>query len=84
MKNILCSSQLESLFWAFDGEELFSTYTHILKVSSNWFLKLRRAVYNFVRTHEELKRTPADAAGIDIGLPRSRFLDLIKVCSVPP
>lgn len=53
-------------------------------VSAEAFLKLRRAVYNFVRTHQGLKRTPAEAAGIDIGLARNRLLDLIRVCSVQP
>lgn len=50
--------------------------------SAEAFLKLRRAIYNFVRTHQGLKRTPAEAAGIDIGLARNRLLDLIRFCSV--
>ena len=49
--------------------------------SAEAFLDLRRVVYNFVRTHQELKRTPAKAAGIDLGLKRNRLMDLIMICS---
>lgn len=51
--------------------------------SAEAFLALRRVIYNFVRTHQGLKRTPAEAAGIDLGLGRNRLLDLIRICSVP-
>lgn len=49
--------------------------------SAEAFLDLRRVIYNFVRTHQGLERTPAEAAGIDLGLGRNRLLDLIKICS---
>lgn len=49
--------------------------------SAEAFLDLRRAVYNFVRTHQGIQRTPAEAAGIDLGLGRNRLLDLIRICS---
>ena len=49
--------------------------------SAEAFLDLRRVIYNFVRTHQGLKRTPAEAAEIDLGLERNRFLDLIRICS---
>jgi hypothetical protein len=52
--------------------------------SAEAFLKLRRVIYNFVRTHQTIKRTPAEAAEIELGLARNRLLDLIRVCSVPP
>jgi len=51
--------------------------------SAEAFLKLRRVIYNFVRTHQTMNRTPAGAAGIDLGLARNRLLDLIRVCSIP-
>ena len=51
--------------------------------SAEAFLKLRRVIYNFVRTHQTINRTPAEAAGIDLGLARNRLLDLIRVCSIP-
>lgn len=51
--------------------------------SARAFLELRRAIYNFVRTHQGLKRTPAEAAEIDIELGRNRLLDLIRACSAP-
>jgi transposase-like protein len=49
--------------------------------SAGAFLELRRAIFNFVRTHQGLKRTPAEAAEIDLGLGRNRLLDLIRICS---
>jgi transposase-like protein len=52
--------------------------------SARAFLGLRRVIFNFVRTHQGLKRTPAEAAGIDLGLGKNRLLDLIRLCSAPP
>ena len=52
--------------------------------SAGAFLALRRAVYNYVRTHQTLKRTPAEAAEIDLGLGRNRLLSLIQFCSALP
>jgi transposase InsO family protein len=52
--------------------------------SAEAFLTLRRAVYNHVRTHQTLKRTPAEAAGIDVGLGRNRLLGLIEFCANLP
>ena len=49
--------------------------------SAEAFLDMRRVVYNFVRIHQALKRTPAEAAEIDLGLERNRLLDLIRICS---
>ena len=49
--------------------------------SARAFLELRRTIFNFVRTHQGLKRTPAEAAEIDLGLARNRLLDLIRTCS---
>lgn len=44
------------------------------------FLKLRRIVYLFVRSHSSLKgKTPAEAAEIDLKLGRNRLLELIKI-----
>jgi transposase-like protein len=52
--------------------------------SAGAFLTLRRAVYNFVRSHSGLNRkTPAEAAGIKLGLIRNKLLELIEVCSLP-
>lgn len=50
--------------------------------SAKAFLELRRYIYNFVRTRQGLNQTPAEAAGIDLGLARNRLLDLIRVCSI--
>jgi hypothetical protein len=36
--------------------------------SAEAFLDLRRMVYNYVRTHQGLGRTPAEAAGIRLEL----------------
>ena len=52
--------------------------------SAEAFLTLRRAVYNHVRTHQTLKRTPAEAAGVEIGLERDRLLGLIEFCANLP
>ena len=52
--------------------------------SAEAFLNLRRAVYNHVRTHQGLKRTPAEAAEIELGLGRNRLVNLIRSCSALP
>lgn len=52
--------------------------------SARAFLELRRAIYNHVRTHQGLKRTPAEAAEIDLDLGRNRLLGLIRLCSALP
>lgn len=52
--------------------------------SAEAFLKLRQVIYNFVRTHQTINRTPAEAAGIDLDLARNRLLDLIRICSSLP
>lgn len=53
--------------------------------SAEAFLTLRRAIYNFVRGHSSLsKRTPAEVAGVELGLGKNRLLCLISFCSRPP
>ena len=43
------------------------------------FMNLRRVINNFVNPHQELnEKTPAEMAGINLGLGRNRLLDLIK------
>jgi transposase-like protein len=49
--------------------------------SAEAFLALRRAVYNHVRTHQELDGIPAEAADIRLELGRNRLFDLIKLSS---
>ena len=49
--------------------------------SAEAFLDLRRVVYNFVRTHQGLERTPAEVAELALGLGGNRLLDLIGICS---
>ncbi|MDI6819675.1 MAG: hypothetical protein QMC89_02045, partial [Candidatus Hodarchaeaceae archaeon] len=51
--------------------------------SAEAFLSLRRFIYNFVRTHQGPKRTPAEVTGLNFRLGRNRLLDLIRVCSIP-
>ena len=68
-----------------DIKQRYKTMRHFKSfASARAFLTLRRAVYNYVRTHQTLKRTPAEAAGIDLGLGRNRLLGLIQFCSVMP
>lgn len=45
--------------------------------SGSAFTQLRRIVYNFVRTHQGLGKTPAEEAELDVPLGRNRLLDLI-------
>ena len=45
--------------------------------SAECFTELRRITYNFVRTHQGIKRTPAEKAGLNLDLGRNRLLDLI-------
>lgn len=49
--------------------------------SAEAFLFLRRAIYNHVRTHQELNGIPAEAAGIRLDLGRNRLFDMIRFCS---
>jgi hypothetical protein len=68
-----------------DIKQRYKTMRHFKSfASAEAFLKLRRVIYNFVRTHQTINRTPAEAAKIELGLARNRLLDLIRVCSVPP
>lgn len=47
-------------------------------------LKLRHIIYNFVRPHMELNgRTPAEAAGIEIGGQGNKLLRLIEIAYMP-
>lgn len=67
-----------------DIKQRYKTMRHFKSfASAEAFLKLRQVIYNFVRTHQTINRTPAEAAGIDLGLARNRLLDLIRVCSIP-
>ena len=45
--------------------------------SAECFTELRRITYNFVRTHQGIKRTPAEKAGLNLDLGRNRLLNLI-------
>jgi len=47
------------------------------EISGEAFSDMRRIVYNFVRTHQGLDRTPAEEAELDVPLGRNRLLDLI-------
>ncbi|MDI6819870.1 MAG: hypothetical protein QMC89_03080 [Candidatus Hodarchaeaceae archaeon] len=47
-------------------------------------LKLRRVIHNFIKTHQAINRTPAEATGIELGPARDRLLDLMRVCLVSP
>jgi transposase-like protein len=52
--------------------------------SASAFIKLRRVIYNFVRSHSSLGgKTPAEKAGIGLDLGRNKLLDLIKICFLP-
>jgi len=42
-------------------------------------MNLRRVINNFVNPHQELNgKTPAEMAGINLGLGRNKLLDLIR------
>jgi len=45
--------------------------------SAECFTEFRRITYNFVRTHQGIKRTPAEKAGLNLDLGRNRLLNLI-------
>ena len=47
--------------------------------SGEAFGELRRIIFNFVRTHQGLGKTPAEAAELDLHLGRNRLLNLIKI-----
>lgn len=65
-----------------DIKQRYRTMRHFKSFeSAQAFLELRRAIFNFVRRHQGLKRTPAGAAEIDLGLGQNRLLDLIRICS---
>ncbi len=49
--------------------------------SGSVFSELRRIVYDFVRTHMGLGKTPAEEAELKIPLGRNRLLDLITFSS---
>ncbi|MGF3585494.1 MAG: hypothetical protein ACQXXD_07280, partial [Thermoplasmatota archaeon] len=42
------------------------------------FSDLRRIIYNFVRTHQSIEKTPAEEAEIPLSLGRKRLLQLIQ------
>jgi len=52
--------------------------------SGEAFGELRRIIFNFVRTHQGLGKTPAEAAELDLYLGRNRLLNLIKIFFVFP
>ena len=52
--------------------------------SGGAFGELRRIIFNFVRTHQGLGKTPAEAAELDLHLGRNRLLDIIKIFFVLP
>lgn len=41
------------------------------------FIELRRIIYNFVRTHQGIGRTPAEESGLNLSLGKNRLLSLI-------
>lgn len=41
------------------------------------FTDLRRIIYNFVRTHQGISKTPAEEAELNLDLGRNRLLNLI-------
>jgi len=63
-----------------DIKQRYKTMRHFKSfASAEAFLTLRRMVYNFVRTHQGLKRTPAEAANIGLELGKNRLLNLIRL-----
>ncbi len=53
------------------------------KDSGSAFIELRRIVYNFVRTHLGLGKTPADEAGLMMPLGNNKLLNLISLSNSP-
>jgi hypothetical protein len=53
------------------------------KNSGSAFTEMRRIVYNFVRTHQGLGKTPADEAGLKMSLDNNRLLNLISLSNSP-
>jgi len=47
------------------------------KESGEYFSDFRRIIYNFVRTHQSIGKTPAEEAEIPLSLGRNRLLQLI-------
>lgn len=65
-----------------DIKQRYKTMRHFKSfASAEAFLSLRRAIYNYVRTHQGLRSTPAEAADIRLDLKRNRLLNLIGLCS---
>ncbi|TDA32743.1 MAG: hypothetical protein DSO04_00950 [Hadesarchaea archaeon] len=65
-----------------DIKQRYKTMRHFKSLASaEAFLDLRRMVYNYVRTHQGLGRTPAEAAGIRLDLGKNRLLGLIRLSS---
>lgn len=63
-----------------DIKQRYKTMQHFKSfASAEAFLTLRRMVYNFVRIHQGLKRTPAEAANIGLELEKNRLLNLIRL-----
>lgn len=63
-----------------DIKQRYKTMRHFKSfVSAEAFLTMRRMVYNFVRTHQGLKRTPAEASNIGLELGKNRLLNLIRL-----
>ncbi len=49
---------------------------------AEYFLNLKHIIHNFVNPHMQINRkTPAEAAGIDLKLGRRKLLNLIRRCS---
>lgn len=46
-------------------------------VSAESFSELRRIIYNFIRPHQGIGKTPAEEAGLNLELGRSKLLNLI-------
>jgi hypothetical protein len=53
----------------------------VRKAPAEAFLSLRRMIYNYVRTHQGLISTPAEAADIRLDLRKNRLLNLIRLSS---
>jgi hypothetical protein len=63
-----------------DIKQRYKTMRHFKSsASAEAFLSLRRMVYNYVRTHQGLMSTPAEAADIQLDLGKNRLLNLIRL-----
>jgi len=65
-----------------DIKQRYKTMRHFKSAASaDAFLKLRRVMYNFVRSHRKLRgKIPAEMAGIQLELGRNRLAGLIQLC----